>query len=512
MSVLEVLAVTVPVLLTVAFITIAERKTMASMQRRVGPNAVGYRKFNLTQKRTFHSSCDALRELYYNRKAPVIEFSGYVLFTSTDLLNSSDILSFFKSLKGKGGIYMFRYKKDRKIFYIGRAKDFHKRFKDHLSSNLKDRFHKFANSIGWDQFEFSIIEICDLSVQQDREDFYLKKYLPLLNTIFKSNYNGIQSYDSLYEILRLKQSKIDSDNKHNGINIYIYEYSNNQISTNYQLFSSISTLSKELGIARETISVYLNTYVLFKKFLFLTYKIECFDLAGKLISDAMQGLKLSHNLAKKIWMYSIKSDHTVVKTGFESKSAVAKALDVQHLVITNHLGKLIKGGINGHYIFNHVLSDLELEKLIEFSSLRKTRNRTVWAYNALTLKLISNPFSSIQKAAEYFNVDYKSIVRHLDTELATKKGNYLVLLFNDELTDLKRKELLNNLKLAKNETTEVWVYQKLEDKFVLINPNGTSFSSKHLAAKELKLSHKTISKFLNTHKDYKGLYFYSIKV
>jgi hypothetical protein len=36
-SVLEVLAVTVLVLLTVAFVTIAERKTMASMQRRQGP-------------------------------------------------------------------------------------------------------------------------------------------------------------------------------------------------------------------------------------------------------------------------------------------------------------------------------------------------------------------------------------------------------------------------------------------------------------------------------------------
>jgi NADH-ubiquinone oxidoreductase chain 1 len=32
----------VPVLLTVAFVTIAERKTMASMQRRLGPNLVGY--------------------------------------------------------------------------------------------------------------------------------------------------------------------------------------------------------------------------------------------------------------------------------------------------------------------------------------------------------------------------------------------------------------------------------------------------------------------------------------
>jgi NADH-ubiquinone oxidoreductase chain 1 len=41
-SILEVLIVTIPVLLTVAFITIAERKTMASMQRRLGPNIVGY--------------------------------------------------------------------------------------------------------------------------------------------------------------------------------------------------------------------------------------------------------------------------------------------------------------------------------------------------------------------------------------------------------------------------------------------------------------------------------------
>src|SRR5438874_7524306 len=41
-SVIEVLLVTVPVLLTVAYVTVAERKTMASMQRRLGPNIVGY--------------------------------------------------------------------------------------------------------------------------------------------------------------------------------------------------------------------------------------------------------------------------------------------------------------------------------------------------------------------------------------------------------------------------------------------------------------------------------------
>jgi NADH-ubiquinone oxidoreductase chain 1 len=41
-SIVEVVLVLVPVLLGVAYVTVAERKTMASMQRRLGPNIVGY--------------------------------------------------------------------------------------------------------------------------------------------------------------------------------------------------------------------------------------------------------------------------------------------------------------------------------------------------------------------------------------------------------------------------------------------------------------------------------------
>jgi NADH-ubiquinone oxidoreductase chain 1 len=41
-SLVEVLIVIVPVLLIVAYVTIAERKTMATMQRRLGPNIVGF--------------------------------------------------------------------------------------------------------------------------------------------------------------------------------------------------------------------------------------------------------------------------------------------------------------------------------------------------------------------------------------------------------------------------------------------------------------------------------------
>ena len=40
--ILEVISVLLPMLLTVAYVTVAERKTMASMQRRLGPNSVGF--------------------------------------------------------------------------------------------------------------------------------------------------------------------------------------------------------------------------------------------------------------------------------------------------------------------------------------------------------------------------------------------------------------------------------------------------------------------------------------
>nr|YP_010982487.1 NADH dehydrogenase subunit 1 [Acrocalymma vagum]WOH21444.1 NADH dehydrogenase subunit 1 [Acrocalymma vagum] len=76
-SVLEVLAVTIPVLLTVAFVTVAERKTMASMQRRLGPNAVGW--YGLLQ-----AFADALKLLLKEYVAPtqanmVLFFLGPVI-------------------------------------------------------------------------------------------------------------------------------------------------------------------------------------------------------------------------------------------------------------------------------------------------------------------------------------------------------------------------------------------------------------------------------------------------
>ena len=75
---------TVPVLLTVAFVTVAERKTMASMQRRLGPNIVGY--YGLLQ-----AFADALKLLLKEYVSPtqanlVLFFMGPIITLIFSLL------------------------------------------------------------------------------------------------------------------------------------------------------------------------------------------------------------------------------------------------------------------------------------------------------------------------------------------------------------------------------------------------------------------------------------------
>jgi NADH-ubiquinone oxidoreductase chain 1 len=83
-SLIEVVLVLVPSLLAVAYVTVAERKTMASMQRRLGPNVVGY--YGLLQ-----AFADALKLLLKEYVAPtqanmILFFLGPVITLIFSLL------------------------------------------------------------------------------------------------------------------------------------------------------------------------------------------------------------------------------------------------------------------------------------------------------------------------------------------------------------------------------------------------------------------------------------------
>lgn len=136
-------------------------------------------------------------------------------------------------------------------------------------------------------------------MHQEKENYYLQKYLLLLNTIFISKMSETQTYDSLYEILNLRQSELNLVNKFEGVSIYLYIYINGKLSPNIiYIFTSINKLSKYLGVSRETI--YLNTHVPYKGNLFLTNLVVDIEMSEKLISEITQGLELNRNITKKV--------------------------------------------------------------------------------------------------------------------------------------------------------------------------------------------------------------------
>ena len=130
-NLIDVLIVILPALLAVAFMTIIERKQLAAMQRRVGPNTVGYlpkfKNTNLFQKQTkntrfFHSSSNSINEvintLYKNRIVPVKFFDSAVIDTCFNLISQEQRNLFFNKYNNKGGIYIIQYKADLNIYYI----------------------------------------------------------------------------------------------------------------------------------------------------------------------------------------------------------------------------------------------------------------------------------------------------------------------------------------------------------------------------------------------------------
>ena len=78
-------------------------------------------------------------------------------------------------------------------------------------------------------------------------------------------------------------------------------------------------------------------------------------------------------------------------------------------------------------MFSNKLNCEEIHRLLNnVDSLQLGNKKEVWIYNAETLELVNNmPYASLKLAAEYLEVDYRTIKRHLDTKISSSKKVYL---------------------------------------------------------------------------------------
>jgi NADH:ubiquinone oxidoreductase subunit H len=75
-SLLEIIIIIIPILISIAYITIGERKIMGSMQRRIGPNKIGL--FGLLQP-----FADALKLIFKENINPAQSNKNLLLLAPT---------------------------------------------------------------------------------------------------------------------------------------------------------------------------------------------------------------------------------------------------------------------------------------------------------------------------------------------------------------------------------------------------------------------------------------------
>ena len=592
-SIIEVLLILVPALLAVAYVTVAERKTMASMQRRLGPNQVGLRIQNrclfnypliLTLKlapfkfkygstfssRQFHVSKNywstnnkhLLAILMENRLAPVITFLHDTLITCSNILDAEEKTEFFNKLSNliverkyndSGVIYIFQYKHDPNIYYIGRTTSLRTRLNNHLSKYKFDKFHIIAKNLGWENFILSVVEINESSNLIERENYFLSHYKPLLNTLFRSFYSASinkkvnlidslkalnQTEDSLTDTSLITELEGDKDTTlqekdRSRFPVWVYKWTNeNLLSPDFIEYSNRQAVSNATGVAVHTINRYLDTKLPKKgginfreeSFLFFSYEIK--DLTSlsleinKTITLAKNAnLRFDSNVAKEIWAYVVDENNNVINLNdkpFKSLGEVGAFFSTGSSTILYYLENFKP--YKGNYFFSNPLDFEDANILIERHILNKNSTShkpsvKVWAYLCDSLNVLNNvPFPTIQAASDYLKVGRRTILNYLNTDLILKTKDFELYLYNQELSPEKEEELVNNydIALSKLKSAEIWVYNESAGQLQL--SFDKPFSSINQVSKALDMFSHTIKKYLDSDNSFKNFYFYSVEL
>ncbi len=103
-------------------------------------------------------------------------------------------------------------------------------------------------------------------------------------------------------------------------------------------------------------------------------------------------------------------------------------LNVSYINLNSYVDNWKPDGLQGYYLFTLPLNKKEVQDLIDLTTIKVSDQKPkVWAYEAKTLKLVNNSvFDSMKKTADFFNVEYRSILKYLDSKLAVNRNDRLV--------------------------------------------------------------------------------------
>ena len=188
------------------------------------------------------------------------------------------------------------------IYYIGcraRTNLFKRRLSNHILANTKSKFHAFIKLVGIEHFKVSIVELCAPKDQPARENYFLQKYLPLLNTVYSSSITEKQ----IYATLSTQLANLKGTTTPVGTEVYVYDMIRHHISQIYAKYESLNEARKTERRSAITVSKYLDTNVPLRGKLYRTTPIIDFKNTFKLAKTVSKGLRHDLNIAQTVWAY-----------------------------------------------------------------------------------------------------------------------------------------------------------------------------------------------------------------
>ena len=314
---------------------------------------------NIEQLKPLHNIY--IKDLYKDRNAIAKPFDDKVLVTYNDINNRSQLVKKWGSVSC---IYLIEYKYNRLVYYIGTTTLFKRRLNNHLQANTNSKFHLFVNLVGWEHFKISIIEICSAPEQGARENYYLQKYLPLLNTTFSSSLSESQIYETLATKLSILKDNNTIYVSAKSKQVYVYEIMSNHINQKYAKYKSIIEASQLQNIARATISIYIDTNIPFRGKLYNSKPIIDLKETFKLVKTVSNDFKLNSNIAQEVWAYNAQTLELIKGNPFVSKTQASHAIGISRNVINYFIDTSKAEAIKGTYLFSKQLTDKEINKLL----------------------------------------------------------------------------------------------------------------------------------------------------
>lgn len=434
---------------------------------------------------------------------------------------------FLRSVSNKSGIYMLKYKKNEKFFYIGRAIDLAIRLRSHYNRSAadKNRLGIFLTTVGWENISVHILEFTSPIQIKKKETYYIVNYLPTLNTLF-SSIKSVDDFPTLSTHLKHRQAL----NRAADPRLYPWHPPRSAIGVKaFKLwayvekegqwvvvnkFCNLQEAYTKLRITRITLANYVDTYVVYKGYLFFSSEID--DL-NKNVLNKSNLLPISNYLKKKIWVYEILPGvevkggayarngepslffHKIFNTIKEASEFIGTSRSTIVNILDNELAMS-----KGFYCFTYPITENLQKKLAakaprdEISSL----SVKIWVYND-DLDLVNNrPFKSQQEMLRELSLKRARTVNKYKDSGISFKGFYF---FSRELTS-QEKEVVkskNQYAAPTSNSKFVWVYKA--DTLI----NGKPFQSLSQAGKKLELDRKKIAKYLDTNEIYQGYKFFS---